>query len=497
MIEGSNGGISDVYSQDAVVNQGTIIAGMPGETMMLGGAGTLINGGAIIATNGGNLNINSPLQVGGNGVLVNVGSSTIVLTGNLTGTTVNGAGYEPLGTVQLNGSGTAAAPQLLEAMSRDMGAVAAGFNSNFDYGALVIGGNDYVQLVDNSRNSGSSSAEAVYAVSLTVPAGSTLDLHGLHLYANSANVQGTVLNGSITPTAAPFASAQVAGGNDVAISNGSQSPSAANGTNFGSEQQNTQDQSTFTITNAGIATMTVGTVNLPAGFTLVSPPASSVTAHASTTFVVGLNTAAVGTFNGNVTFSTTDPFNSTFSFAVIGTVAPAEPLAAVSFAGNSVADNSSATATANGTSFGITAITGAPVSHTFTITNNGNAALRTSNLTVPQGFSVFAYPAATSPRARARLLQSFSTMAIGTFSGNVTFTTNDPLNNPYSFAIAGTVLLFPLMDTINGSGRDHLSQDADHQHVDWIMGGTYGELAINDPNGLTINSNGGNDTIRS
>ena len=71
----------------------------------------------------------------------------------------------------LAGTGTAAAPQLFEAMSDDLGNVAAGFHNNFAYGALALANNTYVQLVDNAHNSAGTGAEAVYAGSLNVPGG--------------------------------------------------------------------------------------------------------------------------------------------------------------------------------------------------------------------------------------------------------------------------------------------------------------------------------------
>ncbi|HSZ55767.1 MAG TPA: hypothetical protein VK797_08910, partial [Tepidisphaeraceae bacterium] len=54
-------------------------------------------------------------------------------------------------------------------------------------------------------------------------------------------------------------------------------------------------------------------------------------------------------------------------------------------------------------------------------------------------------------------------------------------------------------DNINGTGgidQITLRQDPDHQQIDWTLNGgpTY-VLPINDPNGLSINANGGNDTI--
>jgi hypothetical protein len=58
--------------------------------------------------------------------------------------------------------------------------------------------------------------------------------------------------------------------------------------------------------------------------------------------------------------------------------------------------------------------------------------------------------------------------------------------------------MFPALDTIsgtNGSDQITLMQETDQQHIDWTMGPQSGKLLINDPNGLTINGNGGSDSI--
>src|SRR5262249_33473981 len=86
----------------------------------------------------------------------------------------------------------------LEAMSQNVGAMAPGFVNNFVYGALVLGNNTRVQLVDQSHNSAAPGVEAVYASVVQVPTGCTLDLNGLQLYARGVLVSGTVLNGTIT-----------------------------------------------------------------------------------------------------------------------------------------------------------------------------------------------------------------------------------------------------------------------------------------------------------
>ena len=59
--------------------------------------------------------------------------------------------------------------------------------------------------------------------------------------------------------------------------------------------------------------------------------------------------------------------------------------------------------------------------------------------------------------------------------------------------------IVPGTDTINGTaGVDQitLTQDPDGQHIDWTLNGSaMTQMAINDPDGLTINGNGSNDVI--
>jgi hypothetical protein len=69
--------------------------------------------------------------------------------------------------------------------------------------------------------------------------------------------------------------------------------------------------------------MTLGSVSVPAGFSLLGSPAASVAPGGSTSFTIGLGTANVGTFSGAVSFSTNDPNNPNFNFAIAGTIATA------------------------------------------------------------------------------------------------------------------------------------------------------------------------------
>ena len=66
----------------------------------------------------------------------------------------------------------------------------------------------------------------------------------------------------------------------------------------------------------------------------------------------------------------------------------------------------------------------------------------------------------------------------------------------FDFMTAQFIGLVP--DVLLGTaGNDTftLVQDKDHQHIDWTLGTQTGQIPLGDPNGLTINGNGGNDVI--
>jgi hypothetical protein len=78
---------------------------------------------------------------------------------------------------------------------------------------------------------------------------------------------------------------------------------------------------TFTVTNNGDQPLNLGSLAVPAGFTITSSfGTTTVAAGASTTFSVQLNTAVVGSFGGSVSFSTNDPNVPTYRFTVSGSV---------------------------------------------------------------------------------------------------------------------------------------------------------------------------------
>lgn len=77
---------------------------------------------------------------------------------------------------------------------------------------------------------------------------------------------------------------------------------------------------TFTVRNQGAASLTLGTINVPSGFTLNSGISAPIAPGGSATFTVQMNTASAGTPGGSITFTTNDPSASNFSFTLSGTV---------------------------------------------------------------------------------------------------------------------------------------------------------------------------------
>jgi RHS repeat-associated protein len=199
---GTAGNQSDSYAQLSLNNGGAINAASlnqltgNGQSANIGGLPAVVSAGGI-TDNNGLFQIPTDLSLTGQQYYNSSAGSVVQLSGNLLGNTTGIAVSNPQGTTDLNGTGTAGSPQLLEAMSKDDGDIAAGFTNNFVFGTLSLDNNTYVQVVDQSNNSGGSGHDAVYAESIIVPAGTTLDLNGLNVYARAVQVDGTVLHGTI------------------------------------------------------------------------------------------------------------------------------------------------------------------------------------------------------------------------------------------------------------------------------------------------------------
>ena len=212
-IHGVNGSVgynpllSGSHNDVAVIDHGTVSGDIAGGTIILR-ADNGFTATGLKASGGGTLNLTGTFALQGSAFLESLPGGTISVSGDLVGGTRDADLFKPLGQVLMNGNGTAAAPQRLEVMSQDLRAGQAALTKNFAYGTLSLGPNTYVLLVDDSHNSSGSGAEALYVNALVVPHGSTLALNGLHVYAHTSQIAGTVVGGTIT---------QLQGGGEIGL----------------------------------------------------------------------------------------------------------------------------------------------------------------------------------------------------------------------------------------------------------------------------------------
>jgi hypothetical protein len=297
------------------------------------------------------------------------------------------------------------------------------FNSlaQSDLAIAVYGGNGST-LIASANVSGAGVAETIN--NLVLPGSGTYYVR----VSGSANAaQMYRLSGSVTNVTTAAPEIQVLDGlTDIADNTGAVS--------LGSVQLGAAAQATFTVRNTGTANLTLGSVSLPAGFTLVQAPATTVAAGSGTSFVVALNTTTAGSFSGQISFSNNDADENPFNFTISGSVAAPAPEIAILDGTTELTDNRS---TVN---FG-TVNVGGTATKIFTVRNNGTANLSLGALTLPSGYTLASGLGTTTlaPGATTTFTVALNTSTAGTFSGSLSLANNDADENPFNFMLAGTV----------------------------------------------------------
>ena len=292
----------------------------------------------------------------------------------------------------------------------------------------------------------------------------------------------------------------------------SPTPSAANGTDFGSALQGAAAPTrTYTIRNPGGAPLILGAPTVPAGFAITKSWLGAVAPGKSDTLVIQLKTAAAGTFGGNVVFADTVPGQSPFSFAITGTVSPAPRIDVKGLQGLDIANGDTTPSATDGTNFG-QAVFEQQVTRTFTILDQGAGSLALAGnplvkITGPQAsdFQVVQQPAATvAPGGSTTFAVEFTPRAMGTRSATVVITDNAAgVNATYQFWIAGTTLATPpVVNAAPAAGlrvRQVLPQyagtgvyDTLYLPTDWVPGKLYPVIVEWAPNqwGAPTNTTG-------
>lgn len=240
-------------------------------------------------------------------------------------------------------------------------------------------------------------------------------------------------------------------GNGFPIVDGDSSPDTSDGTNFGSAPLGGPGvDRVFTVFNRGTATLTLSALAVPTGYSIVNGLVSSLAPGASDTFTIRLLTTTAGTKSGNVSFTTNSPDETTYNFAITGSVVT-EPELTVIGLGDVIVDGDATPSFDDGTDFGFVTQGSAGFVRTFTVRNDGSTTLNLANLTVPAGYTISnGLTSSLAPGASDVIGIRLNATALGVKSGVVSFTSNDADESPFTFSITGQVVI---PGDYNGNGE--------------------------------------------
>jgi len=234
-------------------------------------------------------------------------------------------------------------------------------------------------------------------------------------------------------------------GNGISISDGDTTPSAADGTDFGTVLRGSEPvRHTFVVRNdgSGILTFERWTTLVPDGFRWAPEGRDySIAPGESNTFTILLDTAEPGTKTGDFSVPNSDPNENPFNFRITGTVVGGDPDITVLYDGISISDGDTTPDVADGTDFGTVPRGSPPVSHVFTVRNDGTSILTFEPPSqVPTGFTWTAgWGATLAPGESSTFTVQLDTGVSGTKTGEYVFNNSDPDENPFNFRITGTV----------------------------------------------------------
>jgi len=281
--------------------------------------------------------------------------------------------------------------------------------------------------------------------------------------AISSGVFVSTLDAGVYQQSAPEISLK---GNNVDITDGDNSPSTLDDTDFGSVNAQVDTViHTFKVFNGNGATLTLnGTPRVSisgtnaAEFFVSAQPAATVPSNDSTSFDLRFVPAAEGLRSASVSIANTDSDENPFNFAVRGFGLASE----IQVSGNAnVIAHSDITPTASDfTDFGSEDILTGSQAQSFSILNTGNANLVLSNpstyvdITGDNAADFTITSAPSSPIATnnsTTFTVTFDPSAAGLRVATISIANNDLDENPYTFSIQGIGLATPEV-TVLGNG---------------------------------------------
>ncbi|MEM6966889.1 MAG: BspA family leucine-rich repeat surface protein, partial [Bacteroidota bacterium] len=230
------------------------------------------------------------------------------------------------------------------------------------------------------------------------------------------------------------------------ISNGDNTPSTIDDTDFGSFPITTNHTHTFTILNTGSGDLTLGTVTIDntADFTIISQPAGTVASGGSTTFDVTFAASVAGIRTGVLSIPNDDPDEAPYTFTLQGTglgepeidVRGGSPLV-------SIVNGDNTPSITDDTDFGDQVI-GIDHVHVFPIFNVGTSNLNLGTITIDNttDFTISQVSNTVGPNGATNLTVTFSASTVGQKDAIITIPSDDPDEDPFTFSITGNAALY-------------------------------------------------------
>ncbi|MFK7956678.1 MAG: choice-of-anchor D domain-containing protein, partial [Lysobacterales bacterium] len=265
-------------------------------------------------------------------------------------------------------------------------------------------------------------------------------------------------------------------GNSFDIQDGDNSATPEDGTDFGAIATGESVISVFTIANTGDGELTINGVTVSgSGFSVTSPPATTIAPAASTTFAVTFNPNAEGQVAGEVSIDNTDADENPYTFALRGEAR--SPDIRVRGSDTEIANGDDTPDLADNTNLGNVTL-GESVSRSFDIRNVGLGTINlTGPVTVSGGvFTVDIQPDDTALGADEDTLFRITgqPVSFGTASGVVTIPNDDPDESPFTFSVSVTAI----GPDIEVSGNGDVINNGDDT-PDTANGTDFGNVSIN------------------
>jgi hypothetical protein len=288
-------------------------------------------------------------------------------------------------------------------------------------------------------------------------------------------------------------------GNGTSIANGDTTPSAADDTDFGSDNVGNTVTKIFTINNAGDSDLTISAAGITissgsSDFSINTTPALplSIAAAGSATFSVDFDPSSIATdITATVSIASDDGDENPFTFNVHGDgTAPPTPEINITGNGVSIADGDTTPDLADDTDFGTNG-QGNPVANTFTIQNVGGVSLNVTAVTGGGDYAIsgIATPIVIGASGNATFDVTWTPSGVGPTTQDIVVTSDDADEGTYNFRVGGTAVSAVPEINVTGNGQNILDGDTTPDAADDTDFGTV-TSGTNRTATFTIENNG-------